>query len=354
MDASQRPRRTVLLTGASGVVGQALLGELTDHDLICLTHRQQVRGHHVRTLAGDLTRPGFGLDAASFDALAGQLDAIVHCAAITDFAAGPEATHELNVQGTAAVLALAERAQVPVHFASTAFVTRRDLTRDPDATEAAEGTARPEIYLDSKRAAEDLVRQARVPVTITRISLAIGDALSGEIAQFQGLHGIAGAVLKRALPMLPLDPDARIDFVPQDLIARAMAGLVRDPDARGEYWATAGDAALSVSRVAELVVEVGAQLGLRLDPPRLVKPDMVDRLIRPVFIDPLPVEQRRRFDDLVTMSALCASAQPFPSSLGDIQGTNRPTTEYLETTFATSMRHYAQVKGLIGAQEVLA
>jgi hypothetical protein len=38
------PRRTVLLTGASGVVGRALLDRLPDMDVICLVHRRPVTG----------------------------------------------------------------------------------------------------------------------------------------------------------------------------------------------------------------------------------------------------------------------------------------------------------------------
>ena len=37
-------RRTVLLTGASGVVGHALLPRLRDLDVVCLVHRSPVSG----------------------------------------------------------------------------------------------------------------------------------------------------------------------------------------------------------------------------------------------------------------------------------------------------------------------
>ena len=58
-------RRTVLLTGASGVVGSALLRRLRDFDVVCLVHRSPVSGPHVTpnvsTVAGDIARPMFGL-----------------------------------------------------------------------------------------------------------------------------------------------------------------------------------------------------------------------------------------------------------------------------------------------------
>ncbi|TMR95763.1 SDR family oxidoreductase [Nonomuraea basaltis] len=337
-------RRTVLLTGAGGVVGQALLEQLGDHNIICLTHRKPVTGRGVLGIRGDLTAPRFGLDREEYDDLAGRIDAIVHCAAITGFSVDKGATEDLNVRGTAEILALAERAGVPLHHVSTAFVARKDLARDTGST------ARPEVYLDSKRAAEHLVRESGVAANIIRPSVVIGDSVTGRIAQFQGLHGIAGAMLKNALPLVPLRPDARVDFIPQDLLARAIAGLVRAGTQAGtvggDYWITAGEAALTAGRIVELALETGRSLGLELDLPRLVSQDMVDRLIRPVFIDPLPDKQRRRFDDMLAMTVLFCTPEPFACCCDRVPGLAALTPAELEGAFVASLRYYAEAKGL--------
>ncbi|HEY1325073.1 MAG TPA: hypothetical protein VGF32_32770, partial [Streptosporangiaceae bacterium] len=47
-------RRTVLLTGGSGVVGRALLRRLGDCDVVCLTHRSPVSGPNVTAVPGDI------------------------------------------------------------------------------------------------------------------------------------------------------------------------------------------------------------------------------------------------------------------------------------------------------------
>ena len=47
-----RARRTVLLTGASGVVGRALLPRLRDFDVVCLVHRSPVSGPNVTAVPG--------------------------------------------------------------------------------------------------------------------------------------------------------------------------------------------------------------------------------------------------------------------------------------------------------------
>ena len=54
-------QRTILLTGASGVLGQALLPRLAGNDVVCLTHRRPVDGASLRSVRGDLTRPGLAL-----------------------------------------------------------------------------------------------------------------------------------------------------------------------------------------------------------------------------------------------------------------------------------------------------
>jgi nucleoside-diphosphate-sugar epimerase len=341
------PHPTILLTGASGVVGQALLREFTDVDLICLTHRTPVTGPNVMTVAASLTKPGLGIDPLTYQGIVASVDAIVHCAAVTGFSAGREATNDLNVAGTAQLVELAERAGVPLYYVSTAFVARNELTRDKhDTSTETEGAARPESYLDSKRAAEAIVRSAHVPTTIIRPSVVIGDSRTGKIAQFQGLHTLVGAIMRNAVPLFPLEPAALIDFVPQDLVAQAIAGLVRSGGTGQEHWVTAGANAMTLERVIELAVQIGQDLGLPTEAPRLVSFDMVDRLIRPVFIDPLPAAHRRRFDDMLAMAALFSTERPFESTVDQIRGLTAPDQIDIEWAFVASVRHYALVKNL--------
>ncbi|MEV0679095.1 SDR family oxidoreductase [Actinosynnema sp. NPDC050436] len=335
------PRRTILLTGASGVVGQALLPRLTGHRVVSLVHNTVPAGagEHVR---GDLTAPGLGLDPDRAHRLADEVDAIVHCAAVTDFTATADATHELNVLGTRRVLEFAERSGAVVHYVSTAFVARTDLARE----DVREGMTDPSAYLETKRAAEQVVTGAGLPATIIRPSVVVGDSATGAIAKFQGLHTLIRAVLRGSLPLVPLRPGARVDFVPQDVLADAVANLVDAGVTSGDYWITAGEAALTTSAMIELCVRAGARHGVRAEPPRLVEPDMVERLIRPVFIDPLPRAVRRRFDDMIAMTALFANAAAFPSTLGDVPGCRPLTTRDLTTAFTNGVEYLVHAQRL--------
>lgn len=335
-------RKTVLVTGASGVVGTALLPELAAYNVICLTHRRAPRGggEHFQ---GDLRAPMLGLEPAVYRNLLTRVDAVVHCAAETGFSTAAEDTEALNVAGTRQIVRFAADAGATLYYVSTAFVDRADRVRRATG----EASADPVHYLRSKRAAEQVVRDGHGESVIIRPSVVIGDSRTGEMAQFQGLHAVAAAVLTGALPLAPIDPLARVDFVPQDLVARALAGLLGAGVHQGEFWVTAGTSAPAAAAVFETFTAVGRDLGLDLTATRLVPPEMVDRLIRPVFISSLPVRARRKFDDMVAMCGLFAGDEPLPSSLAELPGVAPLSPAEVLDTLATSVRHLAHAKGLV-------
>ncbi len=338
-------RPTILLTGATGVVGSALLPMLQRHfSVISLTRRGRVDSEQVH---GDIARPRLGLDQMTYKTLCDQVDFVVHAAAVTDFAAGAQTIQELNVAGTGRICDFTADSKARLLYVSTAFVARAELTRSATGNDLREAVARPEDYLDSKRAAEHLVGASGVPAAIVRPSVVIGDSATGHIVRLQGLHTIASAVLKNQLPLVPLEPFSRIDFIPQDVVARALTALVRAGIPDGVHWLSAGPQALTAQSMLGFCVATAQRLGIAVTAPRLVVPDMVERLIRPVFIDPLPPPARRRFDDLLAMTALFSGAHPFPTSLGAIPGTQAPTPQALESSFAASVRYLALAKGLV-------
>ncbi|HXG54451.1 MAG TPA: SDR family oxidoreductase [Vicinamibacterales bacterium] len=88
-DSGLRHARTILLTGATGFLGAALLKELlgaSDATIVCLVRptSQPIavsEPGRLRTITGDLSRPRLGLSDASYDALAHEVDAVCHAAA---------------------------------------------------------------------------------------------------------------------------------------------------------------------------------------------------------------------------------------------------------------------------------
>jgi nucleoside-diphosphate-sugar epimerase len=336
--APRTDTKTVLLTGASGVVGSALLRELGDCDVLALVHRQPPPGPVAGTLRGDLTRPRLGLDRRELRQLASRVDAVVHCAAAVNFNAGQDVAEAVNVTGTANMLELARMADAPLYYVSTAFVARADKV------DAEQG---PGVYIASKRAAEQAVRDSGLPAVLIRPSVVSGDSETGEIAGFQGFHHLCGAAIRGMLPMLPVPDCASIDFLPQDVVARCIADIVARGEREGERWLTAGASALGVERIVDLIVDAADEHGQPIARPKLVDPELMDRLIRPVFLGSLPRDLQRKFDQLLAMMPLFYSEERFPSSLDDLDRGVRG--EELEGALTRSLRYWAEEKRRVDA-----
>jgi nucleoside-diphosphate-sugar epimerase len=327
-------RPGLLVTGATGVLGSALLPLLHRHDVVALTHRAQLDGG-VATVRGDLTRPRLGLDEQTYRRLADRTTTIVHAAAVTDFAVGEPATSALNVEGTQRVLDLAAEAGARVLYVSTAFVGRA-----PHVPQGG-GPGTPTAYLTSKQRAEALVRGSGLDWTIARPSVVIGDSATGAIARYQGLHWLIRGILRDQVPIIAGPADSLVDVVPADVAARALAALV-DAGLPGEHWITAGPAAPTIAHLVDIVLSVAETHGWSPAAPRFVTQAMVRRLFRPVFIEPLPDRDRRRFDDLTAMCSVFEGAPLLPTSLGEIpDGPPAPTRASVDDALTVSVEEIA-------------
>jgi thioester reductase-like protein len=335
--ASGTARSTILLTGASGVVGHALLRRLRDFDVACLVHRSPVSGPHVTSVPGDIAKPMFGLAERAYLDLAAKVDAVIHCAAVTDFNRTDGSLEATNIVGTEHTAAFAAAAKAVLYHVSTAFV---DTTVDGDRGRTAIG------YAASKSAAEKIVRSSGVPYVILRPSVVIGDSDTGEIAAFQGLHQVVAGLFAGIVPMIPFDSRWPIDFVPVDVVADAIACVVENRVSEGEFWISAGDRALSLDESVAVAVEFARSLGVRIDMPRFVPPEMFDRLIGPVFLDALPDRIRRNVLRMLEFfTAYLQSGQTKPSSLDRLVAFGaRPLPDQRES-LRNSVRYWAAQNG---------
>lgn len=329
--------RNVLLTGATGVVGSALLPRLRDHRVISLTHRGRCPGPAVR---GDVAAPRLGVDAATYDRLAEVVDTVVHCAAVTDFAMSAERTDGTNVRGTDNILSFARDAGARLIYVSTAFVERAEQAARSART-AMPGVPTAKSYVDSKVEAERRVRRSGLPVVIARPSIVTGDSGTGWAPRPQGLATMVGAALDGHLPaLLPGSPRTFLDLIPRDVVAAALAALVDSGQVRGEYWLTAGAAALSLPRVIELTAETARDAGIGFKPYRLLAPRTAERLAACAPADPARAEQHRRLAGLLAMVHLFDEVDPFPTSLGRIpSGPPAPTAAEVEDSYRAMVRH---------------
>ncbi|MYW01705.1 amino acid adenylation domain-containing protein [Streptomyces sp. SID3343] len=254
-----RAPRTVLLTGATGFVGSRLLYELlesTDLTVLCLTRgrddshaRQRLSAalsaqdldhsgyaERIIAVAGDLARPGFGLTASRWSALAHECDLIVHGGALVNLLYDYRMHREPNVLGTAETIRLARDAGgIPLHYISTLGVLHDHALAGgrpvPDSVDIAGVTPPSSGYSLSKWVAERLVSAAvDLPVTVLRL----GEVMPAVDAAVPNPTALTHLLLT-AFEQLGSVPRATIrsDYSPVDTIARTICEAIRNPALHG-------------------------------------------------------------------------------------------------------------------------
>jgi nucleoside-diphosphate-sugar epimerase len=332
----KKSQRTIFLTGASGVVGQALLEKMDRRSVICLVRQTPVSHPDVMTVQGDISLPRFGWSAEQWNDIASRVDCIVHSAAVTDFHKPDDLVMQANVHSLENIFELAVAAKAPLYHFSTAFVRAA----------GAAGTKEDVAYAISKREGERLVRESGLPHVIIRPSVIIGDSATGAIARFQGFHNIARGMLTGVLPIVPASPGGFFDCVPQDVVADTVLALIEDGELGGEYWITAGDRALTTRRIFEILEKFMTGRGGSFTSPRFVPREMVDRLLGPVFMPALPVAMQKRFARLLKISSYLLVEERFPSSLPELSARFAlPPFPDVETSMLRGLEYWANATG---------
>lgn len=322
----------LLVTGASGVLGPAVLTAFDAGRCLALRHRTPVAG--AETVAGDLTQERLGLSTQDYARLVDRIDGVLHAGAITS-AAWPAADLErANVEGTRTAVRLAEDAGVPLHHVSTFYVRGRDGTVTTEATNA---------YQATKRVAEDVAGQARVPTAIHRLPILIGDTDTGVTTRFrgQGLYAAAKAIVGGNAHLLPAPASCWVDFLPRDHVARCLRIAV-DHGLTGTYWITAGAAAITLQAFVDACVDIAGELGREVVRPKLVDPEVVDRLILPAFGDLLPTQLRLQLRIGNSVALGMANEDHLPDSRDSLpEGVRFPDVPDLAACLRTSLRYWA-------------
>ena len=245
---------TYLVTGGTGLVGRRLVPLLlerggTVHLLTRASSTHKVdamreelgAGERLVAVTGDLTEELLGLSEEDLSSLQG-VDHVVHAGAVYDMEADDESTEKANVEGTRAVVAVAERVGAGrLHHVSSVAVAgdfkgffREDMFD--------EGQDLPSTYHRSKHEAERLVReQTHTPWRVYRPAIVVGDSRTGEMDKVDGPYYFFPLIkrLRHALPeWVPLvGPElGRTNVVPVDYVARAIDHIAHADDLDGQAF----------------------------------------------------------------------------------------------------------------------
>ena len=233
----------VLITGGSGVIGDGVIAELLE------------RGHAVRLLsrhAKEDTKQWSGVepfegDVAEAESIATAADgceAVLHIAGIAS-EDPPETTFaKVNVGGTRNVLAEVRRAN------ARRFVFVSSLGADKGESP----------YHQSKRDAEQLVRQSDLDWTIVRPGNVYGPG-----------DEVISLILKmvRALPAIPVIADGEQEFQPiwfEDL-AKVLVSAAERHDLRDRVWEAAGPDVTSLNDLLRRFAEITGRAPIRIPIP---------------------------------------------------------------------------------------
>lgn len=254
-----------LVTGATGVVGSALVPRLlVDHDNICdLLIRgddeaaasarldglfnfwqwptDDPRRRRVRAIRGDVAQPRLGLSGHDLARLAGSITHVIHAAGVVKLNRSIDEARHHAIDGLSGVLELIDAARsrtsvgqpfIKLDYLSTVGIGGRMKGELPERR-VTQVRSFHNTYEQAKAEAEDLLWRridGGLPATIHRPSMVVGDSATGRVIHYQVFYHLCEFLSGgRSGGWLPDLRGARLDIIPSDTVAAALAAAARDP-----------------------------------------------------------------------------------------------------------------------------
>ncbi len=273
-----RPPESVLITGFPAFTAKRMAAKVLAEDptaRVFLLSRSKFSDaateflsslptEHARraeTVIGDVCDMDLGLSGNEFQILANEVTTIHHLAGIYYMGVDKATARRVNIEGTRGVLELAgesKRLRRMCHWSTAAVSGKRRGVVLEDELDHHQGFYN--FYEETKYVAEQLAAaaQRRIPITIFRPGIIVGDSKSGEIDKFDGPYYLMVLVATNSLQVhlpLPGRGTAPLPLVPIDYVIDAAYALSLDARAAGRTFHLTDPNPFSARRVYELVAE---------------------------------------------------------------------------------------------------
>jgi thioester reductase-like protein len=273
-----RPPERVLVTGFPAFTARRMAKQILEADptatvhLLVLPRFAEDAGRfidelpmgdrgRVRLVTGDVCAMDLGLATGEYHALAAEITTIHHLAGTYYWGVDAETARRINVGGTRGIVELAadcRRLRRLVHWSTVQVSGRRHGVVLEDELDV--GQRFHNHYEATKLAAEVIARDAmrRMPVTIVRPGVIVGDSKTGEIDKLDGPYYLIVLFATNAWPVqlpLPGRGSAPLYLTPIDYVIEAGYQLGVDERAAGRTVHLVDPDPLPARRVLELVAE---------------------------------------------------------------------------------------------------
>lgn len=232
----------------------------------------------VTIFVGDVTSMDLGLSGREYESLTKEVTCIHHMAGLYHLGAKREQVQQVNVGGTRGILELAlecERLRRFNYWSSARVSGTRSGVVMEDELEC--GQDFHNDYEHGKYAAEKIVRSLsrRIPSTIFRPGLIVGDSKTGEIGRYDGPYHLMTILMNGPFDVqlpLPGRGEGPLHLVPIDFVIDAADSLARMEHTVSKTFHLVDPCPLSAKSVYELVaMQVHHQPAQRTLPPIIAK-----------------------------------------------------------------------------------
>ncbi|MFT7621632.1 MAG: thioester reductase-like protein [Myxococcota bacterium] len=280
---------TVFLTGATGYLGSYIAdGLLREHPktrlalLVRAESKDAARKRLWKSLQmhmdfdtflnyvdtrvdiylGDLTRPDIGLSAEAKEQLTTTIGSVIHCAASLNRKSA-KSCFNVNLRGTLEIIKLARTAHEHhglrrfSDISTVAVCGKRhgEVVTEPGTVEWDRSDYDP--YARTKKFCEHMLHELLPDVNsiVFRPSIILGDSRFPETTQFDMVRAFTYLA---QMPVLPFDPDWRVDIVPADYVSKAVYTIHMKKNPKYDAYSLAsGTASLTFKQVTDSLERAG-------------------------------------------------------------------------------------------------